>query len=65
MKNENKKGARWPSKINCLKKKKNQEENKIREKEMWKRLHELNKEFSGIRKSKKDFKKMSDSIIKM
>ena len=32
---------------------------------MWKRLGELNKEFSDIRKSKKDSKKISESIIKM
>ena len=32
---------------------------------MWKRLGELNKEFSEMKKSKKDSKKMSESIIKM
>ena len=40
-----------------LKKQKKQEENKIRENEMWKRLGELNKEFSDIRKSKKNLSK--------
>ena len=32
---------------------------------MWKRLGELNKEFSEMKKSKMDSKKMSESIIKM
>ena len=40
-----------------FKKKRKQEENNMREKEMWKRLGELNKEFRDIRKSKKDSKK--------
>ena len=31
---------------------------------MWKRLAELNKEFNEVKKSKKDSKKMSESIIK-
>ena len=31
---------------------------------MWKRLGELNKEFNEVEKSKKDSKKMSESIIK-
>ena len=30
---------------------------------MWKRLAELNKEFNEVKKSKKDSKKMSESII--
>ena len=41
------------------------EECKTKEKEIWKRLGELNKEFSEIKKAKKDSKKMSESIIKM
>lgn len=31
---------------------------------MWKRLPELNDEFNQIKKSKKDAKKLSDTIIK-
>ena len=48
-----------------LKKKRKQEESKTKEKEMWKRLGELNQEFKEIKKSKKDSIKMSGSIIKM
>ena len=47
-----------------LKKKRKQEETKIKEKDMWKRLNQLNDEFKEIKKSKKDAKKMSDTIIK-
>ena len=36
-----------------LKKKRKQEENKIKEQEMWKRLGELNKEFSEIKIAKR------------
>ena len=32
---------------------------------MWKRLSQLNNAFQEINKSKKDSKKMSDTIIKM
>ena len=32
---------------------------------MWKRLGELNKEFSEVKKSKKDSKKLSESIVKI
>ena len=32
---------------------------------MWKRLSELNKEFNEIKKSKKDSKKVFESIIKV
>ena len=32
---------------------------------MWKRLGELSKEFREIKKSKKNSKKMSESIIKV
>ena len=44
-------------------KKRKQEESKVKEKVLWKRLGELNKEFNQIKKSKKDSKKMSESII--
>ena len=48
-----------------LRKKQKQEEDKVKEKQMWERLSELNKEFSDIRQSKKNSKRMSESIIKM
>ena len=63
-KNKNKKGERQPRKITCLKKKRKQEATKIKEKDMWKRLSQLNNEFKEIKKSNKDAKKMSDTIIK-
>ena len=40
-----------------LKKKKKQEETKMKEKDMWKGLNELNSEFKGHKKTKKDAKK--------
>ena len=46
------------------KKKQQQEETKIKERDMWKRLSQLNDEFKEIKKSKKDTKKMSDTIKK-
>ena len=48
-----------------LRKKQKQEQDKVKEKQMWERLSELNKEFSDIRQSKKNSKRMSESIIKM
>ena len=36
----------------------------MKEKDMWKRLSQLNDEFKKVKKSKKDVKKMSDTIIK-
>ena len=48
-----------------LRKKQKQEEDKVKEKQMWERLSELNKEFSNIRQSKKNSKRMLESIIKM
>ena len=45
------------------KKKKKQEETKIKEKDMWRRLSKLNDEFKGIKKAKKEAKKMSETII--
>ena len=50
---------------NKLLKKRKQEESNVKEKEMWKRLSELNKEFNEIKKSKKDSKKVFESIIKV
>ena len=47
-----------------LKKKRKQEETKIKEKDMWKRLNELNSEFKEHKKTKKDAKKMFATIIK-
>ena len=48
---------------NKLFKKKKKRKKIIKAKEMWKRLGELNKEFSEIKKAQKDSKKMSESII--
>ena len=45
------------------KKKRKQEEKRIKEKDIWKRLSQLNDEFKGINKSKKDAKKVSDTVI--
>ena len=59
---EKRKQKRWEvaEKNKLLKKKKRkQEETKMREKDMWKRLSQLNDEFKEIKKSKKDAKKMS------
>ena len=36
----------------------------MKEKDMWKHLRQLSDEFKEIKKSKKDAKKMSDTIIK-
>ena len=47
-----------------LRKKKKQEETKIKENDMWKRLNELNSEFKECKKTKKDAKKISATIIK-
>ena len=47
-----------------LKKKRKQEETKVKEKDMWKRWNELNSEFQEHKKTKKDAKKMSATIIK-
>ena len=44
--------------------KKKYEETKVKEKDMWQRLAKLNDEFKEIKKSKKDIKKMSETIIK-
>ena len=63
-KNENKIGERQPGKINHCKKKRKQEETKRKEKDMWKRLSQLNVEFKEIEKPKKDAKKMADIIRK-
>ena len=45
------------------KKKEKTEENKINEKDMWERLSKLNGEFKNIKKTKKEAKKMSGTII--
>ena len=37
--------------------KRKEEEDKVKEKQMWERLSELNKEFSNVRQSKKNSKK--------
>ena len=39
-----------------LKKKKESEENKIKEKDMWQRLNKINGEFKNIKKAKKEAK---------
>ena len=46
-----------------MKKKRKTEENKIKEKDMWERLSELNAEFKDIKKAKKEATKMSETII--
>ena len=45
------------------KKKEKTEENRINEKDMWERLSKLNGEFKNIKKTKKEAKKMSGTII--
>ena len=47
-----------------LKKKKESEENKIKEKDMWQRLNKINGEFKNIKKAKKEAKNMSSTVIK-
>lgn len=46
-----------------LKKKKESEENKIKEKDMWQRLNKINGEFKNIKKAKKEAKNMSSTVI--
>ena len=46
-----------------LKKKKESEENKIKEKGMWQRLNKINGEFKNIKKAKKEAKNMSSTVI--
>lgn len=41
-----------------------EEENRVKEGQMWDRLAELNGEFKKIKKAKKDSKKMSETIYK-
>ena len=53
----------WQKKINFLKKQQKIEENKVKKKEMWERLSELNGEFKNIKKAAKEAKKMSGTII--
>ena len=45
------------------KQKLNEEENKVKEGEMWERLVELNGEFKEILKTKKEAKKMSETVL--
>ena len=45
------------------KQKQKTEENKVKEKDMWKQLSQLNREFKNIKKAKKEAKKMSETII--
>ena len=46
-------GRKQKNKKKKKKKKKKSEKNKIREKDMWKRLSQLNGEFKSIKKAKK------------
>ena len=46
-----------------LKKTKKSEESKVKEKDMWERLAKLNGEFKEIKKTKKEAKKMSETVI--
>ena len=48
----------------AIEKKKKQEETKIKERDMWKRLNELNSGFKEHKKTKKYVKKMSATITK-
>ena len=65
LKNENEKEEKWLKITNVFLKKKKQEENKEKEKAMWKRLGELNQEFKDIKENKKKSEKISKSILKM
>ena len=58
---------RQVAKKTCRKKKEKRKHEEFKEKEsdLWKRLSQLNSQFKQITKSKKDSKKMSDTIIKM
>ena len=40
-----------------------EEDNKVKEGQMWNRLAELNDEFKKIKQSKKDIKKMSSTVL--
>ena len=40
-----------------------EEDNKVKEGQMWNRLAELNDEFKKIKQSKKDIKKMSSAVL--
>ena len=57
IKNEQKKAAK------AKKIKIKQEENKLKENEMWGKLDELNNQFKIIKQAKKDEKKMSLTIL--
>ena len=46
-----------------FKKTKKSEESKVKEKDMWERLAKLNGEFKEIKKTKKEAKKMSETVI--
>ena len=48
---------------NAEKKAKKQEDNKLKESEMWDKLNELNSKFKTIKQSRKDEKKMSATIL--
>ena len=48
---------------NAEKKAKKQEDNKLKESEMWDKLNELNNKFKTIKQSRKDEKKMSATIL--
>ena len=52
----------WQKKINFEKKRPKIEENKVKEKEMWERLSELNGEFKNIKKAKKRPKKYLEQL---
>ena len=48
---------------NAEKKAKKQEDNKLKESEMWDKVNELNSKFKTIKQSRKDEKKMSATIL--
>ena len=62
LKKGNQNEGMWQKKINFKKKKPKIEENKVKEKEMWERLSELNGEFKNIKKAKKRPKKCLEQL---
>ena len=46
-----------------LKKKQKSEPNKVKEKDMWERLAQLNSKFKNIKKPKKEAKKVPETVI--
>ena len=53
---------KWLKKAKFFKKSQNAEENKVKEKNMWNRLAQLNSEFKDIKKAKKEPKKCQKQL---